>query len=155
MLLSRVRTAQQSQTQSLSLAQFWTCRWAVQICLFTSSFIMLDGSFERKSSNENKNAMENLQLTHDLGSLQSQKPVSGMLPVQQRRNEVRWRPGQEASLAPPCSNLRSFENKYTVLKNALVILLRFSAPPAVIWRPGNEQPCPPRYATAVQSVIAE
>jgi len=99
--------------------------------------------------------MENLQLTHDLGSLQSQKPVSGMLPVQQRRNEVRWRPGQEASLAPPCSNLRSFENKYTVLKNALVILLRFSAPPAVIWRPGNEQPCPPRYATAVQSVIAE
>ena len=31
MLLFRVRTAQQSQMQSLSvsLAQFWTCRWAV------------------------------------------------------------------------------------------------------------------------------
>ena len=30
------------------------------------------------------------------------------LPLDQRRKEVRWRPGQEASLAPPCSNLRSF-----------------------------------------------
>jgi len=30
-------------------------------CTFvTSSFIMLDGSFERKNSNENKNVMENL-----------------------------------------------------------------------------------------------
>jgi len=26
----------------------------------------------------------------------------------QGRNEVRWCPGQEAGLAPPCSNLRSF-----------------------------------------------
>jgi len=34
----------------------------------------------------------------------------------QRRIGIRWRPGQEASLAPPCSNLRSFGSKYTVLK---------------------------------------
>jgi len=34
----------------------------------------------------------------------------------QGRNEVRWRPGHEASLAPPCSNLRSFGSKCTVLK---------------------------------------
>jgi len=32
----------------------------------------------------------------------------------QGRNEVRWRPGQEASLALPCSNLRSFGSKCTV-----------------------------------------
>jgi len=32
----------------------------VNIYFFTSLFIMPDGSFERKSSNENKNAMENL-----------------------------------------------------------------------------------------------
>jgi len=59
----------------------------------------------------------------------SQKPVSGMRPVQQRRNEVIWRPGQEATSAPPCWNLRSFGNKCTALKKALVILLRFSALP--------------------------
>ena len=39
---------------------------------------------------------------------------------QQRRNEVGgWRPGQEASLAPSCSNLRSFGSKCTVLKKVL------------------------------------
>jgi len=32
----------------------------------------------------------------------------------QGRNEVRWRPGQETSLAPPYSNLRSFESKSAV-----------------------------------------
>ena len=36
----------------------------------------------------------------------------------QRRNEVRRRPGQEASLAPPRLKLRSFESKCTVLKKA-------------------------------------
>jgi len=41
----------------------------------------------------------------------------------QGRNKVRWRPGQEASLAPPCSNLISFEGKFTVLKNVHVTLL--------------------------------
>jgi len=57
-------------------------------------------------------------------------------------NEVRWRPGQETSLAPPCSNLRSFESKSTVLKKVLVTLLGLfsapcshSVPPAVIRRP--------------------
>jgi len=30
LFLFRMRTAQQSQTRSHSLAQFWTCRWAVQ-----------------------------------------------------------------------------------------------------------------------------
>jgi len=41
----------------------------------------------------------------------------------QGRNEVRWRPGQEASLAPPCSKLRSFGSKFTVLQKVLVTLL--------------------------------
>jgi len=41
----------------------------------------------------------------------------------QGRNEVRWRPGQEASLAPPCSKLRSFGSKYTILKKVLATLL--------------------------------
>ena len=44
-------------------------------------------------------------------------------PPLQGRNEVRWRPGQEASLAPQCSNLRSFGSKRTVLKKVLVTLL--------------------------------
>jgi len=46
----------------------------------------------------------------------------------QRRNEVRCRPGQEASLAPSCSNLRSLGSKCTVLK-VLVTLLFLSASP--------------------------
>jgi len=47
----------------------------------------------------------------------------------QGRNEVRWRPGQEASLAPACSNLWSFESKFTVLKKVLMTLLGlFGAP---------------------------
>ena len=46
-------------------------------------------------------------------------------PRNQGRNEVRCRPGQEASLAPPCSNLRSFGSKYTVLKKVLATLLAF------------------------------
>jgi len=43
--------------------------------------------------------------------------------VLQGRNEVRWRLGQEASLAPPCSNLRCFGSKCTVLQKILVTLL--------------------------------
>ena len=39
------------------------------------------------------------------------------------RNEVRWLPGKEASLARPCSNLSSFGSKRTVLKKVLVTLL--------------------------------
>jgi len=41
----------------------------------------------------------------------------------QWRNEVRWLSGQEASLAPPCSNLRSSRSKCAVLKEVLVTLL--------------------------------
>jgi len=55
----------------------------------------------------------------------------------QGRIKVRWRPGKEASLAPPCSNLRSFGSKCTVLKKVLVTLLRLFGAPAVIHRPGN------------------
>jgi len=36
------------------------------------------------------------------------------------QNEVRWLPGQEASLAPPCSNLRSFGRKWAVRKKVLM-----------------------------------
>ena len=57
----------------------------------------------------------------------------------QGRNEVRWRPGQEANLRPPSSNLRSFGSKCTVLKKVLLTLLgllcalcNHSASPAVI-----------------------
>jgi len=47
----------------------------------------------------------------------------------QGRNEVGWRPGQEASLAPPCSKLRSLGSKFTVLKKVLVTLLGLFGPP--------------------------
>ena len=39
--------------------------------------------------------------------------------VHRGRNEVRWPPGQEASLASPCSNLTSFGSKRTVMKKYL------------------------------------
>ena len=42
--------------------------------------------------------------------------------------------GQEASLAPSCSNLSSFGSKCTVLKKYLWHCWDFSAPPAVIRR---------------------
>jgi len=42
--------------------------------------------------------------------------------------------GQEASLAPPCSSLRSFGSKYTALEKVLVTLLGLSDAPAVIRR---------------------
>jgi len=40
LFLFRVRTAHQSQTRSLSVAQFWNCRWVVQnwSAFVTSSF---------------------------------------------------------------------------------------------------------------------
>jgi len=56
-------------------------------------------------------------------------------PWPQGRNEVKWRPGQEAGLAPPCYNLKSFANKSTVLKKVLVTLLALFGDPAVIWCP--------------------
>jgi len=53
----------------------------------------------------------------------------------QGRNEVRWCPGQKASLAPPYSNLRSSGTKYTVLKKVLVTLLGLLGTLTVIRRP--------------------
>jgi len=47
----------------------------------------------------------------------------------QRRNELRWHPGQETSLASPCSNLWSFGSKCTVLKKVIVTLLEFFGAP--------------------------
>jgi len=60
----------------------------------------------------------------------------------QGRNEVRWRPGQETSLALPCSNLRSFGSKCSAMEKVLVTLLAVfgascSHSPIVIRRPGN------------------
>jgi len=40
----------------------------------------------------------------------------------QGHNEARWRAGQEESMAPFCSNLRSFRSRCTVLKKVLVTL---------------------------------
>jgi len=48
--------------------------------------------------------------------------------VVQRRNEVRWRLGKETSLAPPCSNLRSFGSKFIVLKKVFMTLLWLFGP---------------------------
>jgi len=77
-----------------------------------------------------------------------------VMSLQQGCNEVRLRPGQEASLAPPCSNVMSFGRKFTVLKKVIVKLLgnfggpsRHLASPAVIRRPHNDPApgefCPP------------
>jgi len=63
--------------------------------------------------------------------------------VTQGRNEVRWRPVKDASLAPPCSNLRSFGSKCTSLKKVLVTLLGPFGVLIVIRRPGNCAPLPP------------
>jgi len=59
----------------------------------------------------------------------------------QRRNEVRWRLGQETSLAPPCSNLRPFGSKCTVLKKVLITLWLFG-PPQGFGTRGIVPPCP-------------
>ena len=69
------------------------------------------------------------------------------------RNEVGQRPGQEASLAPSCSNLRPLWSKCTVLKKIFVALFGlFGAPaviraPVVIQRPGN---CAPPLVTPLR-----
>ena len=48
------------------------------------------------------------------------------------RNEVRWHPGQEESLSPPCSNLSPFGSKFTALKEVLATILKLVGPPALI-----------------------
>jgi len=62
-------------------------------------------------------------------------------------NEVRCPSGQETSLAPPCSNLRSFGSKSAVEESTGDIVRTF-------WRRHNDSapvelcpPCPPRYAS--------
>ena len=86
-------------------------------------------------------------------------------PYTQGCDEDRQRLGQEASLAPPCSNLRSFGKKFTVLKKVLMKLLglfvapsRHLASPAVIRCPHNHPGpgelsplAPRRYAPAYTS----
>ena len=59
--------------------------------------------------------------------------------LKQRRNGIRWRPGQESSLVPPCLSLRSFGSKCTVLKKVAYLWYcwDFPASPAVIRLPGN------------------
>ena len=64
-----------------------------------------------------------------------------------RAIEVRWRLGQETSLASRCSNLRSFKWKYTVLKKVLSTLLGlFTTSPSDSAPGALRSPCPPRYA---------
>ena len=46
----------------------------------------------------------------------------------QGRNKARRRLGQETSLTPSCSNLRSFGSKYNVLKEVLMTLLWLFGP---------------------------
>ena len=62
--------------------------------------------------------------------------------IVQRRNKVRWHLGQEISLPPLCSNLKSLgSSMYCFEKSAYVIVTFW--PPAVIWRPKNCAPLPP------------
>jgi len=76
----------------------------------------------------------------------------------QGRNEVRQRPGQEASLVPPCSNLRSLGSSVLDWRKYMWHYLDFLAPhshsalPVVIQRPHSDSApgelCPPRYDPA-------
>jgi len=50
--------------------------------------------------------------------------------------------GQDTSLPPPCSNLRPFESKCTVLKKSVYDIVGTCWPPAVIPRPGIVPPFP-------------
>ena len=54
------------------------------------------------------------------------------------RNEFRWRPEQEASFAPPCSNLRFSEANVLYWRKYLQHCWGFSAPFAVIRRPHSD-----------------
>jgi len=86
LILFRVRTVQQSQTRSLSFAStvlVLPLGCAKLIC-FKFTFAMLGGNFERKSCSEDWKAinMKDLELTQGFRSLQSEKPVSGLLSVQ-------------------------------------------------------------------------
>jgi len=51
----------------------------------------------------------------------------------QWRNEVRWRPGQEASLAPPLFEPEVFRKKMYFIKKVLASLLGVFGAPTLIW----------------------
>jgi len=84
----------------------------------------------------------NMQLCNSSLHIHGQR--RGVLNYCQGRNEVRWRPGQDASLAPPYSNLRSFGSKCTILKNVRVTLLGFFGVHAIIRRPRSIS-APPQW----------
>jgi len=75
----------------------------------------------------------NMQLCNSSLHIHGQR--RGVLNYCQGRNEVKWCPGQDASLAPPYSNLRSFGSKCIVLKNVRVKLLGFFGVRAINRRP--------------------
>jgi len=65
----------------------------------------------------------------------------------QGRSEVRWRPLQETSLAPPFSNLRPFGSKCAVEESTCDIVVTFLHPHSD-WVPGElRPPCPPGCAS--------
>jgi len=77
----------------------------------------------------------------------------------QGHNEVRWRPGQEASLAPPCSSLRSLQANVRRWRKYLWHCWDFSAPPAAIRRPHSGPapgkllpPCPPLVTPLITTI---
>ena len=90
--------------------------------------------------------------------------IEGRLWLNQGRNGVRWRPGQEASLAPPCSNLELFRKQMYCIEGSTcdiiwdfsaTLLGLFGAPPQgfgapVVTRPpGN---CAPSLRPGTQQV---
>ena len=62
---------------------------------------------------------------------------------QQGRNEVRWRPGQEASLAPRVRTWYRWEANFLYWRMYLWLCWDFSAHSTVIWRP------PQRFGTPI------
>ena len=62
-----------------------------------------------------------------------------------RKAEVIWRLGQRASLAPLCSNLRSFRSKSTVRRKYCDIVGTFRPPSQSFGTRGIVSPCPHRY----------
>jgi len=61
--------------------------------------------------------------------------------LSQGRKEVRWLPGQEESLAPPCSNLRAFASEAKLLfEESTCDIVGTFRRPLMIRRPGNCAP---------------
>ena len=75
--------------------------------------------------------------------------------LEQGCNEVRWHPGQKASLAPPCSN-GGLSEANVLYWRTCDIFGPFRRPPQsfgtpiVIPRPGSYPPLPPRYAPGLE-----